>query len=315
MDLLQTIRTFAQVVESGSFAAAARRLDMSNATVSRQIAYLESSIGGRLLNRTTRKLSLTEVGQACYDRYSRVLAELDGVREMAQAGTVIPQGTLRIASITLFWIHRIVPLLPEFQSRYPNVQVHINLIERIVDLIEEGYDLALQFVQPEAKTLVGRRIVPLHRTIYASAAYLRRHGIPNEPQELSRHNCLLYTQQLGEVVWEFTRGNDVQEVKVEGNLRTNDAMTVREAAIHGLGLARGPIFLVHDDLESGRLVRVLPDYDVTSLGLWAVYPSRLHLPAKVRVFIDYLDEKLTGDRTLTMPFNRKDKPQGRPGKR
>lgn len=301
MDLLLSVKTFLQVVESGSFAGAARRLDLSNAAVSRQVAFLEASIGGRLLNRTTRKLGLTEVGEACFERYSRILNDFDEVQQIAQAGTVTPQGTLRITSVTLFWIWQIAPLLPEFLTRYPKIRVHVNLIERIVDLVEEGYDLALQFVPPEAKTLVGRRLFPLHRAIYASAHYLRKHGCPNEPEDLRNYNCLLYAQNMEEVVWQFRKEDETFEVKVDGNVRSNDAVTVRNAAIQGLGIARGPMFLVHEDLDSGKLVRLLSDYEVTSLALWAIYPSRVQLPAKVRVFIDFLAEKFAQDRTVVVP--------------
>ena len=314
MDVLRSIRTFIQVVESGSFAGAARRLDLSCAAVTRQVAFLESTVGGRLLSRTTRKLKLTEVGEVCFKRYGRIVAEIEEVGQIAQAGTVMPQGTLRVSSVMLFWIWRIAPILPEFLSRYPKLNIQINLTERVVDLVEEGVDLALQFLVPEAKSLVGRRIVPLHRAIYASADYLRTHGCPSRPDDLRNHNCLLYADYGEEVEWQFMRGDERLAVKVEGNLRSNDAITVRLAAIEGLGIARGPIFLVHGDLESGSLIRVLPDYQVTSLDIWAIYPSRRQLPAKVRVFIDFLEEKFSRDRTLLAPLQFKPGSGERKGK-
>lgn len=302
MDLLQSIKTFMQVVEGGSFTEAARRLDVSVAAVSRQVAFLEHALGGRLLNRTTRKLRLTEVGSACLERYTRIVGELDEVQQLAQAGTVAPQGTLRVTSVMMFWISRIAPVLPEFLLRYPKLRVQVSLTERVVELVEEGYDLALQFVAPEAKSLVRRKIVPLHRAVFASADYLRRYGWPTHPDDLRNHNCLLYAHYAEEVEWRFLREGETVDVKVDGNLRSTDAVTIRHAAIQGIGIARGPIFLVHGDLESGSLMRILPEYEVTSLDLWAVYPSRKQLPAKVRVFIDFLEEKFARDRTLTLPL-------------
>ena len=304
MDPLRSIKTFIQVVESGSFAEAARRLDFSCAAVSRQVAFLEATLGGRLLNRTTRKLRLTEVGQECFERYSRIVSEIEEVQQVAQAGTVEPKGTLRVTSSILFWIWRIAPVLPEFLSRYPKLRVQVSLVERVVDLVEEGYDLALRFFPPEGKTLVGRRIVPLHRVIYASADYLRKHGWPKQPEDLRTHNCLLYAHYAEEVAWEFRRDSETLAVKVDGNLRSNDAITVRLAALQGMGIARGPVFLVHADLEAGRLVRVLSDHEVTSLDLWAIYPSRRLLPAKVSVFIEFLEEKFGRDHTLTATLQR-----------
>ena len=302
MDLLHSVTTFLRVVESGSFAGAARRLDMSTAAVSRQIAFLEQTVGARLLNRTTRKLGLTEIGQVCFDRYSRIVAELDEVQQLAQAGTVSPQGTLRIASVMLFWIWRIAAVLPEFLTRHPNLRVQVSLTERVVDLVEEGYDVALQFEAPRGKSLQARRIVPIHRAIYASPAYLRSHPVPRKPGELRNHNCLLYALHTEEIEWEFRRNGETIRVKVDGSFRSNDALSVRQAALQGLGIARGPVFLAHDDLQSGRLVRILPDYEVIGLELWAVHLGRQQLPAKVRVFVDFLEEKFGNDPALTLPL-------------
>jgi DNA-binding transcriptional LysR family regulator len=301
MDLLQSMRSFLLVVESGSFAEAARRLDCSCAAVSRQVAFLETTVGGRLLNRTTRSLRLTEVGQACFDRYSKIIADMNEVQQLARAGTVDPQGTLRISSVMLFWVRRIAPVLPEFLARYPKIRVQVSLAERVVDLVEEGYDLALQFSPPQKKTLTGRPMVPFHRVIYASPEYLRKHGTPRHPDDLRKHNCLLYAHYAEDVEWEFRRNAEHMNVKVDGNLRSTDAITVRLAALQGMGIARGPVFLVHADLNSGRLAHVLPDYEASSLDLWAVYAAARQLPAKVDVFLQFLEEKFGRDRTFDAP--------------
>jgi DNA-binding transcriptional LysR family regulator len=302
MDLLRSVTIFLRVVESGSFAGAARHLDLSTASVSRQIAFLEQTVGARLINRTTRKLGLTEIGQICFERYSRIVGELDEVQQLAQAGTVSPQGTLRVASVMLFWIWRIAAVLPEFLTRHPNLRVQITLTERVVDLVEDGYDIALQFEAPRGKSLQARRIVPIHRAVYASPAYVRSHPMPRKPADLRGHNCLLYARHTEEIEWEFRRNGETTCVKVDGSLRSNDALSVRQAALQGLGIARGPVFLAHDDLQSGRLVRVLPDYEVSGLELWAVHLGRQRLPAKVRVFIAFLEEKFGSDPALTLPL-------------
>lgn len=311
MDLLHSVTTFLRVVETGSFAGAARRLDMSTAAVSRQIAFLELTVGARLLNRTTRKLGLTEVGHICFERYSRVVEELEEVRQIAHAGTLSPQGTLRVASVMLFWIWRIAAVLPEFLARHPKLRIQVSLTERKVDFVEEGFDVALQFEAPRVKSLQARRIVPIHRAIYASPGYLRSHGEPKRPDELRARNCLLYALHTEEIEWEFRRSGETERVKVDGNLRSNDALSVRQAALQGLGIARGPVFLVHDDLRAGRLVRILPDYEVSGLELWAVYLGRQQLPAKVRVFIDFLEEKFGSDPTLTLPLEARLAPTAR----
>ena len=305
MDLLNSVTTFLRVVESGSFAAAARRLDMSTAAVSRQIAFLEHTVGARLLNRTTRKLGLTEIGQICFERYSRIVSELDEVQQLAQAGSVSPQGTLRIASVMLFWIWRIAAVLPEFLTRHPHLRVQVNLTERVVDLVEEGYDVALQFETPRVKSLHARRIAPIHRAIYASPAYLRCHPTPRKPADLANHNCLLYALQTEQIEWEFRRNAQTERVKVDGSMRSNDALSVRQAALQGLGIARGPVFLVYDDLRSGQLVRILPNFETTGLELWAIHVGRQQLPAKVRVFMDFLEEKFGSDPGLILPLGKR----------
>jgi DNA-binding transcriptional LysR family regulator len=191
-------------------------------------------------------------------------------------------------------MQRIGPVLPEFLTRYPKLAVHINLTERSVDIVEEGYDVALQITRPHAQSIVAKPLLHLKRVIYASPAYIKRVGAPRRPADLAAHNCLLYAYS-GEVVeWRFRRAGKEERVKVEGNLRSSDANTLRLAALAGLGIARGPLFILGDDLESGRLVRLLSQYESIDPELWVVYPSRRQLSAKVRAFIDFLEEKFRG---------------------
>lgn len=295
MDMLRSIRTFVHVAELGSFSKASRRLDISTAAVSRHIADLEAALSSRLLNRTTRKLSLTEIGRACFERYRRVLDELDAVERTAQAGAVDPQGALRVSSTMLFWMRRIAPCLPLFMQRFPRLSVQVNLTERVIDLVEEGYDLALQIDPPNARTAIGRPIVPLRRVICASPAYVRSHPPVLKAEDLQHHNCLLYAHYAEAVEWRFQRGGEELDVQVSGNLRSNDATTLEIAALRGVGIARTPVFLIDEELASGKLVQLLADHEVVSPSLWVVYPSRRQLSPKVRVFIDFLAESFGTD--------------------
>lgn len=292
MNLLLCIKTFVAVSEAGSFARAAQRLGISNAAATRHVANLEELLGGRLLQRTTRAVRITDAGRLCLERFGRVIGEIEDVGQLVRGGTIEPRGRLRITSTTLYWMHRIAPALPEFMARYPAVEVQADLTERAVDIVEEGYDLALQISRPDRHSVVARPLVPLRRMVYASPAYLKAHGRPRRPAELARRNCLVYAYAGETVEWRFRRGTAEHRVAVAGSLRSSDANTLRLAALAGLGVARGPVFLLEHDLAAGRLVNVLPDYESVDPELWVVYPSRRHLSANVRAFIDFLEEKL-----------------------
>lgn len=292
MNLLDCMRSFVTVAELGNFARAADRLNLSAAAVSRHIAFLEETLGERLLQRTTRKVRVTETGQMCLERFQRVLGEIEDVMQLVQVGRAVPQGRLRISSTTHYWMKRIAPRLPEFLKRYPRVSVQVNLTERNVDLVEEGYDLALQIERPTGHSLVARSLLVLHRILYASPSYLREHGAPSSHLELSTHNCLVYAHSSEQVEWRFwDRDGEELRVPVQGSVRSNDANTLRLAAIEGVGIGRGPRFILEDDLREGRLVQLLPELRSVDPDLWMVYPSRRQLAPKVRVFADFLEER------------------------
>jgi DNA-binding transcriptional LysR family regulator len=296
MNLLDCARSFVTVAELGSFARAADRLSLSAAAVSRHIAYLEETLGERLLQRTTRKVRMTETGQLCLDRYQRILGELEDLNQLVQGSRADPQGLLRISSTTLFWMKRIAPVLPEFLRRYPKIGVQVNLTERSVDLVDEGYDLALQIERPTGHSIVARSLLVLHRILYAAPAYLEKHGVPASHLDLSGHNCLVYAHSGEQVEWRFWAG-DGQELRVpvQGSVRSNDANTLRLAALEGVGIGRGPLFILEEDLRSGRLVQVLPQLKSVDPDLWVVYPSRRQLAPKVRFFVDFLEERCIGE--------------------
>ncbi|QHE87482.1 LysR family transcriptional regulator [Hydrogenophaga sp. BPS33] len=292
MNLLECARSFVTVSELGSFARAADRLDLSAAAVSRHIQYLEESLGERLLQRTTRRVHLTETGRLCLERYQRVFDELDELTQMVQGRRAEPQGLLRVASTTLFWMKQVAPVLPDFLKRYPKMSIQVNLTEDVVDLIGNGYDLSLHFQRPTGQTLVARSLRVLRRVLYASPDYLRDHGTPRSLNDLADHNCLVYAHSGEQVEWQFwdKDGSDLR-VPVKGSLRSNDASTLRLAALAGLGIGWGPRFILTEDLDEGRLVELLPQYRCDARDLWMVYPSRRQLAPKVRFFIDFLEER------------------------
>lgn len=292
MSLLECARSFVSVVEQGSFVRAADRLDLSSAAVSRHIAYLEQTLGARLLQRTTRKLHLTEMGQICFERFTRILGEVDDLTQLVQAEHARPSGLLRVSSTTLFWMHRIAPKLPLFLKRYPEVNLQISLTERSVDIVHEGYDLALQIERPTGHSLVIRSLLVLKRIIYAAPSYLAEHGTPTSHLDITNHNCLVYAHSTENVDWHFWDANGEEcQVPAIGTLRSSDANTLRLAAMAGIGIARGPLFILTDDIRAGRLVQLLPDLTSVDPDLWIVYPSRKQLAPKVRLFIDFLEEK------------------------
>lgn len=290
MDVLRSMQVLAQVAELGSFSRAAARLDISNATATRHIASLEARFGVRLFERTTRRLRVTEAGQACLEHCLRALSEIEQAEASAQRGILAPEGTLRISSTSLFWRIRVAPRLPDFLGRHPNLTVQVNLTERQPDLVEEGYDASVQFLIPVGQTLVTRRLRRLHRVVCASEQYVAREGAPAGIGDLASRECLLYAQ-AGEVVeWVFDTDGGRATVIVSGHLRSTDAHTRRLAAVAGLGIMRSPKFLVEEDLQAGRLIPLLPTCRSVDPDLYVVFPSRKFMPAKLRVFLDFMSE-------------------------
>ena len=292
MNLLDCARSFVAVARLGNFARAAELLNLSPAAASRHIAHLEESLGTRLLQRTTRTVRLTETGQLCLERLQLILGDVEDLTQLVQGERADPQGLLRISSTTQYWMKRIAPVLPDFLKRYPKICVHVNLTERCVDLIDEGYDLALQIERPTGHSLVVRSLLVLHRILYASPAYLETHETPVSHQSLANHNCLVYAHSGEQVDWRFwdKDGNELR-VPVHGTVRSDDANTLRLAALEGIGIGRGPLFILEDDLRSGRLVQLLPELKSVDPDLWLVYPSRRQISPKVRLFADFLEER------------------------
>jgi DNA-binding transcriptional LysR family regulator len=292
MDTLTSMKVFAAVVDTGSFAAAAERLDMSRAMASKYVARLEEHLGTRLLQRTTRKLTLTETGAAYYERCVQILTDIRAAEEGAQHLTEAPRGMLRLTMPVSFGILHMGPLLADYMQRYPELKIDILLTDRRVDLLEEGLDLALRIGSLSESGLIARKLASDRLAICGAPDYLRRRGTPKTPADLARHNCLGYTYSASGDEWRMEGADGAHTVKVGGSLRANNGDMVKLAALGGAGLVRQPLFLVGEDIRAGRLVEVLTDYRAPELGIYAIYPSRKHLSAKVRTFVDFLAEAL-----------------------
>jgi DNA-binding transcriptional LysR family regulator len=292
MDRFSALRVFAQVVESGGFSRAAERLGLSTTAVSRQVAELEAHLQTRLLNRTTRRLSLTESGQALYGRAVQLLHDLHEAEQEASRAAITPRGTIRLTTSITFGARHVAPAIAGFVARHPDVKFDVQLADRIVDVVEEGFDLTIRIGGTGSENLVARRLGETRLVPCAAPEYLARHGTPATPDDLARHNCFTYEYASPRSQWRF-RGPDGREhsVRVAGTVHSNSGDRNAALAARGAGIAFEPDFIVGDDLRAGRVVALLPDYAAPPSPIYAVYPTRKHLSAKVRLFVDYLVER------------------------
>lgn len=289
MDKLHALMAFTAVVESGSFARAAERLDLSVSAVSRQVAELEAQLGARLLNRTTRRLSLTESGRVFYERTAQVLADLAEAEEAAHAGSAVPRGTLRITSSVTFGARHLAPVVASFMAKHPDVRVDIELSDRVVDLVDEGFDAAVRIGAVGSQQLVGRKVGDTRMLCCASPGYLAAHGTPQQPEDLASHRCLTYEYLSSRNTWRFRGADGVERaVRIAGPLHANNGRFLTAMAAEGVGIAYEPDFIVGPDLASGRLVRLLGAWEMAPSPIHVVYASRRHVTAKVRAFTDHI---------------------------
>ena len=294
MDSLSDIAVFVRVVECGSFTAAAERLDISKSVVSKYVTRLEDQLGARLLNRTTRRLSLTEVGRVFYERSRVGLADIEDAQAEVSRLQSEPRGTLRINAPMSFGILHIAPALPEFQELYPDVTVDMNLDDRKVDVIGGGFDVSVRISELPDSSLVARRLGPCRHAIVAAPAYLERCGTPRTPEELLDHNIITYRYQESSLEWHFQApDNKTTSVTVSGSMKMNNSLALREALLEGAGITRTPTFVVGKDIQEGRLVPVLRDYEIFEVTIFLVYPQRRHLSPKVRAFVDFMAKRVT----------------------
>ncbi|OWV76241.1 LysR family transcriptional regulator [Rhizobium sp. R634] len=296
MDRLTSLTVFGRVVECGGFSAAARRLNMSVTMVGNHVQSLEDRLGVRLLNRTTRKVSLTETGKYYYERSSQILAELEEADRTAGALSTTPRGTLKVYTSSAI-VRFLLPVVSEYMELYPSIALDFSVGERMVDMIEDGYDLVIRTVPPPDSSLVARKLTPWRHMLVCSPAYFDSHPMPQRPAEVADHNCLQYAYYPYGEEWRFEDCEGRQEsVKIGGNVVSNSAEMLRFLTLNGQGIFLAPSFVVFDDIAEGRLVKIMPDYRPVEFNINAVYPNRSHLATKVRLFIDLLAERFAEHR-------------------
>lgn len=288
MDKLREMASFVAVVDAGSFVGAADATGTSKAAISRHIAELEQRLGVRLLNRTTRRLSLTDDGQRFYSRAKELLGSLDEFESEMTSRTGEPSGLLRINAPLTFGVLHLAPLWGRFSALFPKVTLDVTLNDRMVDLVDEGFDIAIRITSMPSSQLVSRKLASTRIVPCASPAYLETHGTPTHPDELARHRVIGYSYWSGRDEWSFTGPEGNVRVHTSPWMRTNNGDTCRAAALEGQGIILQPDFLVGGDLKRGTLVELMPDYHSVETGIHAVWPSRKHLPMKLRRLIDFL---------------------------
>lgn len=290
MERLVEMMTFAKVVETKSFSAAAAALGTSKSLVSKQVGILESALGVRLLNRTTRRMSLTEIGAAYYEHCARIAQEIDAAAETVTQLQVEPRGTLRLTSPVIFASLHLAPALETFLARHEEVEVELNATDRVVDLVEEGYDLAIRITDSPSQNMVARKIAPVRWVTCASPEYLATHGIPTTPQDLMQHQCLTYqgvpAMRSG---WRYLVGNREVSIYPNGRVRVNNSEVLLHMALDGIGIILFPTYILGPYLKSGRLKEILPDsVGNPDMSLYVTYLPNRYMQPKVRAFIDHL---------------------------
>ncbi len=290
MDRLRAIEVFVEVVDQGSFAAAAAALDLSRNMASRHVADLEAYLGVRLLNRTTRSLSLTSTGAVYLERARQILVQLDEADRIAGLQTLTPQGRLAVSAPMSFGVRHLAPHLGQYTSKNPDVSVDMMLNDRLVDLVEEGFDVAIRITRQMADSnLIARRIASAEVIMCASPGYLARHGNPETPGTLVDHRCLGYSLGLENNLWTLRdRSGTLEQVRVSPAVWANSGDAIEEIALSGGGIALQPAFIANADIATGRLVRVLPEWSGGVLGIYALSASKLYEPLKVRSFMDWI---------------------------
>jgi len=302
------MQLFVRIVESGSFSAVAREMGMIQPTVSKQMTALEEQLGVRLLNRTTRRLSMTDAGREYFERCQRILDEVQEMETEVAGLQNRPSGTLRVSAPIAFGNVHMLPLILAFRREYPGMAIDLSLDDRYVDLVQEGIDVAIRFGELGDSQLVARHVGSSASVCVASPGYLSVHGTPTIPAELTQHQCITYTYLFSNE-WPFDGPDGIQSIKVQGSFRANSGMTIRAAALEGAGIATIPAFLVRDDIETGRLVPLLSQFAPAPIHISAVYPSARLLSRKVKLFVDFMQQEflkipLLHPRSPTRPIPR-----------
>jgi DNA-binding transcriptional LysR family regulator len=297
MDTLEAMSVFVRVVERGSFSAVARELGTTQPTISKQISALEQRLGGRLIARSTRQLSLADEGQRYYQQCRDILAAIDNAEHSFQTGREAVAGPLRVASSVSFGRLQLAPRLRGFLQVHPQVSVDLRLSDQNVDLLSEGVDVAIRIGELKDSNLIARQIGLTRRLTVASPAYLAQHPGPQTPEELAQHNCLLFTLLKQFDTWSFDDGR--YSVQVRGNVHSNNSEAIREMVLSGLGISLSPSWLYREDIDAGRVVQIMPKHTPSSLPIYAVFPANRRQSARVRTFVDFLAEAFAQDPDLT----------------
>lgn len=288
MDRLACMQVFVQVVEKGSLSAAAEACQISATMVGKHVRHLEERLGVRLLNRTTRRQSLTEAGQVYYERSKQALAEVDAAEASVCEMQRAPRGVLRVTAPVSFGANALVEAIGDYLGRHPEVRIELSLNDRVVDLIAEGQEVAIRIGTLPDSSLIARPLAPYRMSICAALAYLAAHGTPASPEQLAGHNCLGFTYSASHRHWHFFDGDRESAVPVNGNLRVNNGQALRTAALCGMGIIMQPELLLAGDLAAGRLVRILPDHELPSYPMHIVFPSGRNMTPKLTSFIEFI---------------------------
>lgn len=295
MDRFADMQMFIRIVEAGSISGAAERLEVAKSAVSRRLAELEGRLGVQLLRRTTRRLNLTDSGRAFLDRAQTILADLDEAEAAVSQSHSALKGRLRVALPLSFGLLHLAPLIEEFMALHPDVEFDLDFNDRQIDLMQEGFDLAIRIANLPDSSLIARRLAPIQHVLSASPAYLTRHGTPTTPQDLQRHVCLAYSNLANPGVWQYRTPDGVAgSVQVPVKLKANNGDFLCRAALAGHGLILHPTFYLRDALASGALIALLTDVAWPELNAYAVYPPTRHLSSRVRTLVDFLAHELAG---------------------
>lgn len=293
--MLDDIAIFIQVVESKSFTAAANKLGISKPVVSKNVSRLEDKLSTRLLNRTTRRLSLTEAGRIFYDRCKKGLDEIHDAQAQITSLMETPKGHLRVNAPMSFGILHLSRLLPSFQQRYPDISIDMNLDDRSRDEVEEAFDVSVRITNLPDSSMIARRIAPCRHVVVASPRYLERYGKPAKPEDLVKHNIVVYTYQSSATQWHFeSADNQPVSTSVSGATQINNSLAIREVILQDMGIARMPTFIAGKDIQEGRLVPLLKNYHMLEVSIYLTYQHREYVSPKVRAFIDFMAAHFDG---------------------
>lgn len=288
MDRLNSMRHFVEVVRESGFTPAAEKLGLSRAQLSKSVMQLEAHLGTRLLNRTTRRISLTETGKVYFERCLSILDDIDELEASTSEQSKIPKGRLSICAPTSFGILHLQSALTDYLNQFPEVQITLSLSDRFVDVVEEGFDVVVRIAELDDSSLIARKIAPCKRVFCASPEYLKSHSPVQVPQDLAIHHCLTYSNDLRPDTWTLEGPQGIESVKVNGPVCADNGDMLKAAALNHMGITLLPTFIVGEDLKAGNLVQVLKDYCPPDIDIYAVFPSRRFLSAKVRTFVDHL---------------------------